>query len=552
MAKRKKSRYLPPKLPKECAECGSRQLIITRDITALIVHKGQAPPFFCSDCRSIQQAAIDRERHAGLASTLRLATARSLTLHDNRTERWLETPDDIVRQSRATPDDEWADTPSDELEPATDGKTRRVRSCVICKQSPKTVNVQLLSQNKRHVIVGICVICARIASKTNYSVRLDLHGNGNTIINPFRLTQCPGCDAPVLQTKQPAPCSSCTEDAARAAQRLTDRPETYAEIKHLMAVNPGASCHRCDPDSRKEPYLCPHCRTDYLEMPENWFPNFAPPHRNGPCAVCNCKGASIAVSDVDDQYGRTYVACTACARIAHHQDVRHWKTGNRLRLSICDGCGRHRNGLISKLCGSCRSSLRKIETALTDLCDYLWLVLERPEGQPVPAPTREVARWLRPDSTTKRADAPDNKRLNPHLSREVCREYVMQEREIPELAIRFNVPATSIRNTLRGKSWANHTADVRPNQMRTEPPRTRRPIERPPTMTITRLKDEFGWTDALISKHLGTEDVQLKNPHYSTSAPMRLYLVDRVQSVTTANPTLQRQLSENLQRRRKR
>ena len=130
-------------------------------------------------------------------------------------------------------------------------------------------------------------------------------------------------------------------------------------------------------------------------------------------------------------------------------------------------------------------------------------------------------------------DALANGRLNQQLSWEICREYTTQQRKIPKLAIRFGVPPATIRSVLRGKTWAKQTQDTRPDVLRDEPHRTRRQVERPPTITVTRLKEEMGWTDELIEQHSGEEDVRLRNPHYSTSAPMRLYRLDRV--VATAD-----------------
>jgi hypothetical protein len=41
-------------------------------------------------------------------------------------------------------------------------------------------------------------------------------------------------------------------------------------------------------------------------------------------------------------------------------------------------------------------------------------------------------------------------------------------------------------------------------------------------MTPTRIKDELGWTDALIEKYLGEADTTTVNPIYKKAAPMRL------------------------------
>ena len=147
-------------------------------------------------------------------------------------------------------------------------------------------------------------------------------------------------------------------------------------------------------------------------------------------------------------------------------------------------------------------------------------------------------------------DALANGRLNQQLSWEICREYTTQQREIPELAIRFGVPPATIRSVLRGKTWAKQTQDTRPDVLRDEPHRTRRQVERPPTITVTRLKEEMGWTDELIEQHSGEEDVRLRNPHYSTSAPMRLYRLDRVVATAEEVPGLRQKLTANSGRRK--
>ena len=101
MAKRKKNRYRPVAQPTHCSQCGSKNLAIKHDTKPEISKNGATPPFFCADCRSRCRDAIAEERQAGHNSTMQLATVRSLRLEDNRIERWLETRDDIVRQSHA-------------------------------------------------------------------------------------------------------------------------------------------------------------------------------------------------------------------------------------------------------------------------------------------------------------------------------------------------------------------------------------------------------------------------------------------------------------------
>ncbi len=48
-------------------------------------------------------------------------------------------------------------------------------------------------------------------------------------------------------------------------------------------------------------------------------------------------------------------------------------------------------------------------------------------------------------------------------------------------------------------------------------------------ITPAGLKGKRGWTDQMIRKLLGGPDKVAPNPHYRTAAPMRLYLVGRVE-----------------------
>ena len=49
-------------------------------------------------------------------------------------------------------------------------------------------------------------------------------------------------------------------------------------------------------------------------------------------------------------------------------------------------------------------------------------------------------------------------------------------------------------------------------------------------ITPAGLKGKRGWTDPQIRNLLGEPDKTAKNPHYSTAAPMRLYLIKKVES----------------------
>ncbi len=50
----------------------------------------------------------------------------------------------------------------------------------------------------------------------------------------------------------------------------------------------------------------------------------------------------------------------------------------------------------------------------------------------------------------------------------------------------------------------------------------------PRYITKSRLKGERGWTDYTIRRILGEPDKYACNPHYKNAAPMRLYLIKRV------------------------
>lgn len=49
-------------------------------------------------------------------------------------------------------------------------------------------------------------------------------------------------------------------------------------------------------------------------------------------------------------------------------------------------------------------------------------------------------------------------------------------------------------------------------------------------ITVPQLKKR-GWTDSMIRDHLGSCDSTRPNPHYTSAAPMRLYLMERVEAV---------------------
>ena len=100
MVKRRKNRYRPLANPTHCARCGSTNLAIKNDAKPEIQNDGATPSFFCTDCRTRCHTAIVEEHQSRLDNTRQLAIMRGLSsTEDTRTERWLVTCDDIVRQN---------------------------------------------------------------------------------------------------------------------------------------------------------------------------------------------------------------------------------------------------------------------------------------------------------------------------------------------------------------------------------------------------------------------------------------------------------------------
>lgn len=62
---------------------------------------------------------------------------------------------------------------------------------------------------------------------------------------------------------------------------------------------------------------------------------------------------------------------------------------------------------------------------------------------------------------------------------------------------------------------------------------------------------EQGWTEGMIKKRLGQPDTEAKNPHYSSSEPVKLYLKARVDKIIEADEKLQQQLKERILKRKK-
>lgn len=58
-----------------------------------------------------------------------------------------------------------------------------------------------------------------------------------------------------------------------------------------------------------------------------------------------------------------------------------------------------------------------------------------------------------------------------------------------------------------------------------------KPKRAPKYITPTGLRGKRYWTDGMIKKLLGEPDKLGRNPYYSTAAPMRLYLLERVDAI---------------------
>ena len=56
--------------------------------------------------------------------------------------------------------------------------------------------------------------------------------------------------------------------------------------------------------------------------------------------------------------------------------------------------------------------------------------------------------------------------------------------------------------------------------------------ERPPAhLSASAIKERDGWTDTAIRQFLGNPDATAQNPMYKSAAPVRLYLLERVETV---------------------
>ena len=348
-------------------------------------------------------------------------------------------------------------------------------------------------------------------------------------------------------------------NAHQSWRRHPGEPVTSGR-KEKQATAHRQRCQRCDQPQNASPTRptntpgrCERCWREYQERTE---PQPEPAKHSASCSACGGRTTDLAAMAGK----RNVKICATCELISREYAIFELETDFPLKVMHCKRCGGALNRLNYELtCQPCqeigwqeRRDLQAIITYLYDTLDTRRAGTEASQEKPPPA----VRNASRSDMTTLRKEAGTG-RLNPELSVELCREYVAEGRHIPELALRFGASIETVRKTLRGQSWEQHTAGHRPAKLRAEPPRIRLPKPateqtRPAYITVSRLKSRFGWTDRLIRAHLKEHDREAPNPHYRSAAPMRLYLIDRVQAVTAADWSLQTELQNTLNRRKQR
>ena len=338
-------------------------------------------------------------------------------------------------------------------------------------------------------------------------------------------------------------------------EHTTGEPASNGRTREKTAT--AHRCQRCDgpenpgqTQASNTPGRCNKCWTEYHEKAG---PQPEPSTRSRSCAGCNTKPAEIVATAGK----RDVRICATCELISREYTIYEHVHNVPLKVVACRGCGSSLTRLnYEQTCEPCKIRIEQEQRHLQAVITYLYDVLDaRREGKEADPDTPQTVRSAaRSDMTALREDARAS-RLTPALSVELCREYVLEGRHVPELALRFGVSIETVRKTLRGQSWKNHTEDHRPARLREEPARIRPPKPpesqqaKPAYITVSRLKSQFGWTDRLIAKHLKGHDKEAPNPHYTTAAPMRLYLLDRVQAVTAAQPSLQTELQNTIDRR---
>ncbi len=431
--------------------------------------------------------------------------------------------------------------------------------CSICGQQGPTTPARTTDPQQTAVRLPVCGTCAAMAGTGIQLVRKPATKKKRKPAGTLALGACPGCSEPIIrgETKNPDPlCAQCLVEAIssiREELRNTTGNILKEETK-LFELFHGNQCFRCEPAGEpagrtgtiphSTPGRCLNCRDQYRAKTRD--------RRSG---IRECQACYAAKADFQarTETGERVTICEICALIGTEFQIFTRETSIPISVTTCitPSCNNLQNPYV-ELCQQCHERVNQETARRQPVVTYLHQVLEaRQQGETEPEPPSQAAGLLRPDSTQVRPDAAAG-RLTGERSRELCREYLQENREIPELAIRFNVSIQAVRNTLLGRTWAKHTQDTRPERLRPEPQRIPKP--RPPQpahITITRLRSEYGWTSQLVDKHLGEHDREAPNPHYRSAAPMRLYLLDRVQETMAGNPGLRQQLQEILDRRQK-
>ena len=547
MARRKTKPIRPEH--RACSQCGAIGTIVKQvaHVPTASPDVESASPIYCTYCRADAKQQLEKRASIQRIETQRILDIRGETA-DTRLERWLVTHNDVIRQARHRLEHQWVDVPG--VDANAQPPRPKDRRCGICHDVAPDEPFDITNEHQ----VRLCDVCADMLADQPQRV---VWRSSKSLPTVVHLVECPGCGKPMFRNETGAACQSCHKTAIVALIKSgRETPNGQKTLLKLMHANPAGQCFRCSPDSRKPPWTCPPCWHYFNALPESQFPHerqitWRTAERK--CALCETSTITDKATKFEPSTGRYEKVhiCRTCSRITTQHTGR--KGTSIIELDRCLICASYNMPETHQgLCRKCQAIWSSAETALAALWNYLYDVLETPPEEPMPQPASLVSKWLRPDSTTLRADASQKGRLTETLARHVCIEYVHQMREIPEVAIRFGVSAAAIKSTLTGKSWATSTEGMRPAELLCEPKRVKLAKAQPakPAMiTITRTKGEYGWTDTLVQKHLGEHDREAPNPHYRSAAPMRLYLLDRVHDTMARKPALRAQLQKNLLRR---
>ena len=587
----RKNQNRRPSRPTTCETCGARNSFIE---TMPPISRYTAPSLYCTKCRANAAASIAAAQKARTAASEAFAEQmkeNALQTADTRLERKLTTSDGPVRQHRPSAQDLWQDLRPDLRQgPSEDvpqpphlrrAATPAPPPCTVCKMLPSSCTT-VVDNNHHHHTLNLCQVCTLILTTRTQDI---YNKDGN--YSRTTLALCPSCNiqhVPAHRDLSPKRvCYNCIEDMLAAIGRIIPRTkEENRTDRAVYLLNPDTACQRCSNDpaaAGTSPSTCLLCRIEHDLLPEQDFPwENRSTTSNRDCASCPSKtGTAQAVAK--HRPAENSRVCSTCVRISLHHPLRDRKSGLPLTILHCLGCWnpilRSEYNPTTPLCHPCIQKEITAWETLGVLYNYLHEVLDTPAGEEPAPPPENITRWLRPDSLTPRQDARSDRRITPELSMEICREYIYQVRELPELAIRFRTSPEAVLNVLNGRTYGKHTAGHRPLTIRPQPkrintkPKTQTknpspqnhhedsqeagaPKPEPRYITVTRLKGQFGWTESLITKHLGQHDQQAPNPHYRSAPPMRLFNIDRVNNTQARNAGLQQKLQTNLDNRRDR